>query len=210
MFNSILVVLCLPLVAVSVKRTLPIFEIDYEIYPQSAKNISGYSIDLRAAFILTTVDDVTGYSGCCVFYTTKDFDVAPPGNNGPRAAAPNRPAGDKNRASNSCGKVTSTPVRSAVTLAINATSGLRLIPMPAVLKLLQDVCFLETKADLDHLGEISSMYIFSSEADYVYATLTSVSKNNGPQASGHVLWDSVDHAEIRIVNVPYGHTPKKI
>ncbi len=35
------------------------------------------------------------------------------------------------------------------------------------------------------------MYIFSSEADYVYATLTSVSKKKGSQAPGHDLRDSL-------------------
>ncbi|PBK68113.1 hypothetical protein ARMSODRAFT_976378 [Armillaria solidipes] len=83
MLNSILVVLCLPLIAVSalpaekytgfnaswpagVKHTLPILEINYEINPPKI------------------------YAG----------------NNEPRAVAPNRPAADKNRASsNSYGKV---------------------------------------------------------------------------------------------------------
>ncbi|SJL15872.1 uncharacterized protein ARMOST_19380 [Armillaria ostoyae] len=148
MFNSILVVLCLPLLAVSNeektkeknievrKCTLPIFEIDYETYPQSAENIC---------------------------------------NNEPRAVAPNRPAADKNRASNSYGKVH--PNRRSTRVGHDA--GYQCDEWPW--------------ANSNAGGaKAVTRCMLSGDNGRSGSSWGNFINSKGPQASGHVLRDNVD------------------
>ncbi|KAK0199296.1 endo-exonuclease [Desarmillaria ectypa] len=169
MLSIIFITLCLSLVTVNalpvepstgfngswpagVKRDLPIFEIDYDEYPQSAENIC--------------------YSWYC--------------NNGPRAVAPNRPAANHNRGSNSCGNVD--PNRCST--RVGHVAGYQCDEWPW--------------AGSDGGGAHAvTRCIPSADNGGSGSSWGNFINNRGSQRPGHVLQDNVDHAEIRIVNVPF-------
>ncbi|KAK0200122.1 deoxyribonuclease NucA/NucB-domain-containing protein, partial [Desarmillaria ectypa] len=137
----------------------PVFEIDYDQYPQSAENMCA----------------------CLLCH------------NGPRAVAPNRPAANRNRASNSCGNVD--PNRCST--RVGHVAGYQCDEWPwansdaggtnAVTRCIPSADNGRSRASW---GNFINVY-FSSHVNYVCTMLIDISQNRGSQAPGHVLQDNV-------------------